>query len=234
MKGIGLLCIISLYSFVSQAQTSTSTDPIRVSPVVSTSSYQYGRYLETKEGRFLTDEITSFEAHSANGAMTIHWQTGREDGLKLFQIEYSTDDGNTFQAAGTVLATNIDHGGSYIFRHETVNTDTKTGRLFYRLMLVDSYGNWTYSKVIQASTMARAGNFIYPTFVTSHLVYLYLNDAYNTVEVLDMSGRLLSKQVISGRTGRIDVPIPAAASGTCIIRVEGVNNSIVQKVLVDH
>src|SRR5215813_3738144 len=232
MKRMGLLYIVSLFAIVANAQI--STDPARVSPVISTSSYQYGRYLETKEGRFLADEVTSFDAHSANGAMTLHWQTGREDGLKLFQVEYSTDDGNTFQPAGNVLATNIDHGGSYSFRHDIVNMDSKDGRLFYRLVLVDNYGNWSYSKVIQATTIARAGNFIYPTFVTSHLVYLYLNDPYNTVEVLDMSGRLLSKQVISNRTGRIDVPIPATASGTCVIRVAGVRDMIVQKVLVDH
>jgi hypothetical protein len=222
-----------LFATVAQAQTSTSTEPVRVSPVTSTSSYQYGRYLENKEGRFFTDQVTSFAAESSNGAVSLHWQTGQEDGLKLFQVEYSSD-GDNFQQAGVVLAANIDHGGSYRFHHEMTNMDSKAGRLYYRLTLVDNYGNWTYSKTIQAATIARAGNYIYPTFVTSHMVSLYLNDPFNTVEVLDMNGRLLAKQVINGRTGRIDVPIPATASGTCIIRVAGVKDTIVQKVLVDH
>jgi len=65
-------------------------------------------------------------------------------------------------------------------------------------------------------------------------VSLFLNDPFNTVEVLDMNGRLLAKQVISGRTGRIDIPLPSTTAGTCIIRVAGETGTIVQKVLVDH
>jgi hypothetical protein len=232
MKSLGILYAISLLAISTKAQTSTS-EAVRVTPAANTSFNQYGRYLENKEAHFLTDQVTSLEAESANGAISIHWQTGHEDGLKLFQVEYSSD-GNSFQSAGTVSAANSDNGGSYRFRYEVVNTNSLTGRIYYRLKLVDTYGNWTYSKTIQSATIARAGNYIYPTFITTHTVSLFLNDPFNTVEILDISGRLLAKQVISGRTGRIDIPLPSTTAGTCIIRVAGETGTIVQKVLVDH
>jgi hypothetical protein len=49
-----------------------------------------------------------------------------------------------------------------------------------------------------------------------------------------MQGKLLRKQQLSGRTGRIDIQLPATATGTVIVRLNHAdkNKNFAQKVFV--
>jgi hypothetical protein len=49
-----------------------------------------------------------------------------------------------------------------------------------------------------------------------------------------MHGKLLRKQILSGRTGRIDIQVPPTASGTLVVRLNHVDRSksFTQKVFV--
>jgi len=92
---------------------------------------------------------------------------------------------------------------------------------------------WLYPPAALTPLPTRKQNFIAPTFITNRTVSMFLSDTFNTVEVMDISCRLLQKQVISGRTGRIDIPLPATASGTCIVRASGKDIAFSQKVLIN-
>jgi hypothetical protein len=73
-----------------------------------------------------------------------------------------------------------------------------------------------------------------PTINTNGTIGLYLSETFENVEVVDMNGRILRKQLLSGRTGRIDIQLPSSATGTVVVRLNHVDRSksFTQKVFV--
>lgn len=173
--------------------------------------------------------LLNFEAQSGTGGIILTWQTTYEQHMKQFDVEFS-EDNIDFALAGVVPAQNILNGGNYRFNHTVFNKD----RVYYRLKMVDANGNAEYSRVITLELTGAAKNYIFPTIATNGTVSLYLNESFENVQIIDMSGRLLKKQLLSGRTGRIDIPLPVSATGTVIVRLNHVDQSrnISQKILV--
>jgi glucose/arabinose dehydrogenase len=158
--------------------------------------------------------LSRFIATPDGGAVALSWKTDQEVNLKQFEVEYSTD-AITFQKAGIVKATNSPNGNTYHFDHVVVNTD----KVYYRLKMVDIDESWQYSAVISVQITGAAKNYIYPTIVTTGVVSVYLSETYQSIEIIDVVGKLLRRVDINGRTGRIDITLPAIASGACIVKL---------------
>jgi hypothetical protein len=179
-------------------------------------------------------EMTDFFAGSGNGAVELTWRVAYEPDLKRYVIEYSKDN-ITYQQVGIVNAGAYLNGRAYTFRHTPVNA---RDRIFYRLRMVDQAGRYDFSPVLPLMVAGNAVNYVFPTVVNAGTVSLYLNEAFETVQIVDMQGRILQSQYINGRTGRIDISLTKPAKGICVVRVLGQeqNNqprkSIVQKVFI--
>ena len=178
--------------------------------------------------------MNEFFAGSGNGAVELTWRTTYEPDLKRYEIEYSKDN-ITFQQVGIVNAGTYLNGRAYTFRHTPVNA---RDRIFYRLRMVDKSGRYDYTPVISLQVAGNTANFVFPTIVNTGMVSLYLNEAFETVQVVDMEGRVLQAQNINGRTGRIDIPLTRATKGVCVVRVLGQaqlnqpRKNIVQKIFI--
>ena len=173
--------------------------------------------------------LTDFYGVPDEGAVGLSWITGYELNAKQFDVEYSRN-AIDFEKIGTVRALNSPNGNTYRFRHIVTNAN----KVYYRLKMIDDDNLFEYSKVISVVITGDAKNYIYPTIIKTGSVSLYLSETFQTIEVINMRGQVLLKEYINGRTGRIDIPLPATASGTCLVKVQGKDpqKTILQKIII--
>lgn len=169
---------------------------------------------------------------STSDGVIIQWRTTWEpDNLKLYEIEFSSD-GINFQRAGVLAAGNYLNGKMYEFRHFPVNV---RDRLFYRIRITDASGRFDYSPILSLAATGNTQNYVFPTIVNAGMVSVYLNDAFKTLQIVTMDGRILQTQILDGRTGRIDIPLVKRMSpGIAFIRVLGKDRTrdIIQKIFI--
>jgi hypothetical protein len=178
---------------------------------------------------WLPAAIPDIQLQPANGNMLLTWQTSWERDLTQFDIEYSTDNIH-WRYAGSIMAHNEPQGAQYRFSHTVINAD----RVFYRLKMTGRNGTEVYTSPVSRYVTGNARNAI-PTLINNHTVTLFLNEAFEAVIISDMNGTVLRRQQVSGRTGRIDIALPQAANGICVISLWHVDTSknIAYKVLSD-
>ncbi len=70
-----------------------------------------------------------------------------------------------------------------------------------------------YSPILSQVANGSTQNHVFPTVVNSGVVSLYLNDSFKSLQIVNMEGRILQTQMLSGNTGRIDGPLNTAARG---------------------
>lgn len=168
---------------------------------------------------------------TANDGNVIRWRTTWEpDNLKLYEIEYSTDNIH-FQQAGVLAAGNYLNGKIYEFRHYPVNV---RDRIWYRIRVTDANGRFDYTQTLSQIANGSTQNYVFPTIINSGMVSLYLNDTFKSLQIVSMDGRILQTQMLSGNTGRIDVSLNPIAQGICFVRVLGQtrDRNIVQKIFI--
>jgi glucose/arabinose dehydrogenase len=173
--------------------------------------------------------LLSFQAQPGNGVVNLSWETSFEQNIKQFEVEFS-EDNIDFSQAGVVKALNNVRGEVYRFEHTVFNKQ----RVYYRLKMVDLDGSIEYSRTLTVEITGSARNYVFPTIGTNGTIGLYLSETFENVEIIDMHGKLLRKQSLSGRTGRIDIQLPMAASGTVVVRLNHIDRSksFTQKVFV--
>jgi hypothetical protein len=155
---------------------------------------------------------------TANDGNVIRWRTTWEpDNLKLYEIEYSTDNIH-FQRAGVLPAGNYLNGKIYEFRHYPVNV---RDRVWYRIRVTDENGRFDYTQTLSQIANGTTQNYVFPTIINSGMVSLYLNDSFKSLQIVSMDGRILQTQMLSGNKGRIDVSLNSMAKGICFVRVLG-------------
>jgi glucose/arabinose dehydrogenase len=158
--------------------------------------------------------LADFRGEQVTNGNNLSWQTSFEQNLKQFEVEYSEDNA-AFTSAGIVAARNVQNGAGYSFTHNINNTK----RIYYRLKMVDLDGRFEYSNTITLDVTTPLKNYVSPTIIVNGNVSVFLVESFDRVELIDLQGKILRKQSIGGRMGRIDVQLPAAAKGTVIVRV---------------
>ncbi len=155
---------------------------------------------------------------TANDGNVIRWRTTWEpDNLKLYEIEYSTDNIH-YQQAGVLPAGNYLNGKIYEFRHYPVNA---RDRVWYRIRITDANGRFDYTQSLSQIANGTTQNYVFPTIINSGMVSLYLNDSFKSLQIVSMDGRIIQTQILSGNKGRIDISLNPLAQGICFVRVLG-------------
>jgi hypothetical protein len=173
--------------------------------------------------------LNSFVATTVPSGVQLTWETSAEVNLLQFEIEYSAD-GTNFQQIGVMPAENIPEGSTYDFNH-TINF---ISRIYYRLKVVSIGGDFFYSDIISPTTRDLNGVYVYPSLITDGTMKIYLNTPFNSLEIVSANGSLVLKQDISGRTGKIEIPVGRFLSGVYIVRMKSSQGSTLQKVVVRH
>jgi hypothetical protein len=175
----------------------------------------------------LPARMTEFTARLVNGNTQLNWRTSFEENLSRFEIEHSKD-GVTFNMIGVVNATNNPNGAVYSFTHTLVNS----GKQLYRLKMINLDNSSELSGIASVETAGKDRNFVRPSVITSGVINVFLDDSYNTVEVVSMKGEVLAKRNINGRTGRVDIPVGAMPAGTYIVQLRNRETTAQQKVII--
>jgi hypothetical protein len=175
-----------------------------------------------------TLQITDLKAESRNGNVGITWKTNNEKNLRQYEIE-SSSDGRSYKGIGFIPARNNINGDLYEFE----NTVDYTDSVFYRLKIVDVNGKWLYTEPLLYKVNKTTAFLIYPSVISSHMINLFLDDSFDFIEVINMNGAMLLKQNLSGKTGRISIPVsPDISAGVYVVQLKNDNRTITQKIVV--
>jgi hypothetical protein len=168
---------------------------------------------------------------SGNDGIVLQWRTTWEpDNLKLYEIEFSSD-GINFQQVGVLPAGNYLSGKVYTFRHYPVNV---RDLLYYRIRITDANGRFDYTPILKLAATGSTQNYVFPTIVNTGMVSVYLNDSYKLAQIVNSQGSILQTQLLSGKTGRIDISLNPQAEGICYVRLMGQDpqRNFVQKIFI--
>lgn len=173
-------------------------------------------------GAPLPVELTSFKAYADHEDGQLSWTTASEKDNEHFDVERSID-GTHFEAIGQVQGKGTTSQTSlYAYR------DQRVGRLgsksiYYRLRQVDTNGGGKYSKVETIRFSAgKTGISLYPNPSTSiaTLNLTQLAPSNYTVEILDLTGRVVRQQTLPGSQEH-QLDVQSLHQGSYIVRVRG-------------
>jgi hypothetical protein len=168
---------------------------------------------------------------SSNDGIVLQWRsTWEPDNLKLYEIEFSFD-GINFQRVGILPAGNYLNGKVYSFKHYPVNV---RDQLFYRIRITDAAGRYDYTPILKLAATGSTQNYVFPTIINAGMVSVYLNDSFKVAQIVNSQGNILQTQQLSGKTGRIDIPLNPQAEGICFVRLLGqdTQRNVVQKIFI--
>ncbi len=171
--------------------------------------------------------LIQFTAASRSGITTLTWKTASEHNLKQFEIEHSPD-GILFSTAGIVQAKNDINGADYSYVHPA----SFPGRLFYRLKMVDFDASFDYSAVVSISLNPNDQDFVHPSVITTGVMNIFIEEAWQSLEVSGINGATILKKNITGQTGKISIPVNAAMRGVYLVRLRNGWKAITQKILI--
>ena len=140
-------------------------------------------------------ELTKFEATPKKTSVQLDWTTETEQDNDYFALEHSAD-GTDFRTIKTIKgAGTSDERHSYSYTH----TDPVNGNNYYRLRQVDFDGKENFSEVATAKFRIKfddATAFPQPASTEATVYFASLAEVPGTMEVYDISGRLIHSNII--------------------------------------
>ena len=147
-------------------------------------------------------QMNSFSGTKVNGANRLVWNTKNEINTKQFLIEWSKDAAN-WNRLGIVAATG-NNNNTYNYNH----TNEPTGKIFYRLKMIDQDGQFTYSDLIWLNGSDNTSIIIYPNPVKSVVNLNIAKELLGThVSLLTVDGKLLQSIIITSDQQAINVAL---------------------------
>ncbi len=186
-------------------------------------------------------KLISFGAKRNDKIIGLNWTTSNEKNVKKFSIERSYN-GIDFGEAGVVHATNTASQTTYTFNDYELAARRASANVFYRLKMVDLDGQYTYSNIAVIQPLSGAGKLtVYPNPAKGSRVYVQFDEQLSVGSTLqisleDMSGRVYSKGVIQNflSNGQIPINIEGIPAGVYLLKLNSVNRSFVQQIVVQH
>lgn len=189
----------------------------------------------------LTLKLVAFTGTRTTDAIKLNWQTANEVNVKNFEIQRSFN-GADFTTIGTTAAvSNILLTNNYLFDDKQNEAVNAKATLYYRLKMNDADGKFTYSRVVAIVDKKNGETvLIYPNPVAGSTLQVQLNTTTSskiTLQVQDMSGRIISVQTISGTgVGSTSIPVDVSslATGTYQLKLTGNSTAITKPFAVLH
>ena len=171
--------------------------------------------------------LVSFNAQASSHMATLDWATAVERSNAYFDVERSLD-AQSFERVGRV-----EGQGTTTARQQYTFTDESPSRgtNYYRLRQVDTDGRFAYSPVRAVQIRNNGELAILGNPATEQLGVAGL-EAGSTVDLLDMTGKLRSRQ--SNTDSRLHIDVRNLPSGTYLLRVAEPAGTQTKRVLVVH
>lgn len=182
--------------------------------------------------------LIEFKGKKQADNILLDWTTANETKVNRFEIEHSAN-GSSFDKIGTAMAAgNSNSSRAYTF------TDTKPFAAvnYYRLKMIDTDGRYTYSNVIvfmgDRSKGIIVSNIKPNPFIETINLGIVLQQAQAlTVQMVDMTGRVVSTKQVQAKAGNNDIMyngLSQLADGVYYIRIITADALLQQKVLKVH
>jgi Secretion system C-terminal sorting domain len=207
--------VLFKYSGTDQGLGNAGFYPIAISATETVSfsiTYYYCQYL-------LAINLVSFTAtRESPQTIKLAWTSANEEANRTYNVQVSAD-GTNFSDVGSVQSDPVNTDASYTYNYPV--SPTATGRLFFRLRMIDNNGAVTFSSICLvnlngANTTAFS---IYPNPATDfiNLVLPGGNQSWN-VDIIAADGNLVQRNVFSNTAlGRVDFT-RKLARGTYFVR----------------
>ncbi|HZI53729.1 MAG TPA: T9SS type A sorting domain-containing protein, partial [Chitinophagaceae bacterium] len=161
------------------------------------------------------------------GAVLLRWRSNEQNILQ-YEVE-SSDDSINFLREGVVAANNQPTNNNYRFSDNIPGRQKK----YYRLRIVNSAGNWDYSRTIMVTNTTKLPNFIYPSIIRNGVISLRISDAYDNVTIFGTNGAVILNKNIRGFKGSMDIPVSRLAKGMYLVKISNNNGYVTQWVLIN-
>lgn len=185
-------------------------------------------YSLTAEVLPLPVSLVRFDGGYNGEGVQLGWETSFEDKFLQFDVEMS-DNAKNFVKVGTVAAKQSLTGSKYEFCHRK----TTGGLVYYRLKMIDKDGTFANSKMISINLSDnQVAGFVRPSMIKDGQLILFLEESYNSVQLISLTGNTVFEHDIRNRNGAVEIPINAVTSGLYIVRLEGTNKVDHQKIVV--
>ncbi len=133
--------------------------------------------------------LLGFTGTNKNNTNKLEWNTASETNTKQFNVEWMVAGGQ-WAALGNVNAFGSGNH-SYTINHN----NPPTGIIFYRLKMVDTDGNFTYSHTISLSSAGINGISVYPNPASGFINITVGNNLLNTkVQLYNAAGQLMQSK----------------------------------------
>ncbi|MDQ6757593.1 MAG: T9SS type A sorting domain-containing protein [Bacteroidota bacterium] len=148
--------------------------------------------------------LGKFTGGYSSGFVQLRWATTNEKDVSHFEVERSTD-GTNFRQIGKVLAKADVTSSEYDY----LDILAEKGSNFYRLVVIDKDGNYTYSKAITISVENKGISLmlVYPN-PFSKKVQVRINGDYPeqvTIRIVDNAGAVVRTQLAQVQQGENNI-----------------------------
>lgn len=178
--------------------------------------------------------LLDFYVTKNDNTATLTWQTSNEINTAYFNVERSID-GKNFTTMGKVSAS----GNGSLKRDYLFNDNLSalhSGKIFYRLQMVDNDGKFTHSKIVYITITSDGLKYsIYPN--PAHNYFIVRNDNYTTLAdaniiVTDLEGRKLISQKFTKNVEQ-KINITSLSKGLYMVSIGAPGNMQTRKLLVE-
>jgi len=171
-------------------------------------------------------KLTSFTGTKENNAVRLDWQTSDEVDTKEFIIERSAN-GRNFEPIGTKQAAG---NSSAIRNYSFTDLQPLPGNNIYRLKMVDRDGRFELSKLVKITFGSIYSVTVAPNPVTSSF---YVTTTFNGpayLQMMDMNGRVVKKQVLVNQKEKVSVS--HLQKGVYVVKILNATETFTQKITV--
>jgi hypothetical protein len=172
--------------------------------------------------------LVSFTGALVEGQALLQWQVTGAAGISSYIIEQATDT-LQFQPIGTIEATGAD-SANYSF----TDTATRQGANYYRLEMIDTAANITYSNSISIVWPVVPTIFnVYPNPARNFLTLtLPANSSPSMVRIVDMTGAVVQQTAIAAGTTQVNFDLTQMTTGVYLLEWSGAAGKQLKLILV--
>lgn len=157
-------------------------------------------FLNINIGAPLPLKLVSFTGQALATSIQLKWKTEYEENLSGFAVERSTD-GIKFYACGYIKATNKPGGNQYSYPDQV----QPSGKIFYRLKMLDNNGRFSYSQVILIAAAKQNILSITPNPAKQFIKISEQNLSGATVRIFSQRGELVFKATKVNNNQQLDI-----------------------------
>lgn len=167
----------------------------------------------------------------SNSHVQLNWKTVQEVNNKGFIIERKKDNETEFSSIGFVKSLALNGNSSFSLAYAAPDTNSYTGKTWYRLQQQDVDDKYSYSAVrmVDGNTSKTVTLKAWPVPAVGHFTVMAEGIDKDVLQVFDMSGKIMQQLPIQNGVSQNVNNLPA---GTYLLRMINNKDAVVKVIIV--